>query len=87
MEPTQPLIQWTQGTLFPGIKRTGREADRPLQSNAELNYARSYTPIPFSSSWRSASLNIGITLLLPLSHYACRRSLSYSDRQYVKTLV
>jgi hypothetical protein len=33
--PTQPPIQWAQGTLSLGIKRPGREADHSPPSNAE----------------------------------------------------
>jgi hypothetical protein len=32
--PTQPPIQWVLGSLSPGLKRPGREADHSLPSNA-----------------------------------------------------
>jgi hypothetical protein len=40
---TQPPIQWVPGVLFPGVKRTGREADHSPPSNAEMKKGWSYT--------------------------------------------
>jgi hypothetical protein len=33
---TQSPIQWVPGALSPGVKRPGREADRPLPTSAEV---------------------------------------------------
>jgi hypothetical protein len=34
--PTQPPIHWVPGTLSPGLKRQGREADHSSPSSAEV---------------------------------------------------
>jgi hypothetical protein len=54
LEPTQPLIQWVQGALSPGVKRQGREADRSPPSSAEVKKGGATPPLPNMSSWHSA---------------------------------
>jgi hypothetical protein len=44
--PTQPPIQWVQGTLSLGVKRPEREADHSPPSRAEVKNAWSYTSTP-----------------------------------------
>jgi len=44
--PTQPHIQWVLGTVFPGIKRPVREADKSPLSRAEVKKAWCYTSLP-----------------------------------------
>jgi hypothetical protein len=34
--PTQPLVQWVQGALSLGVKRSGREADHSPPSSVEV---------------------------------------------------
>jgi hypothetical protein len=54
MEITQPPVQWVPGTISPGIKRAGREADHSPPSSAEDKNGRSIPPLPHTSSWHSA---------------------------------
>jgi hypothetical protein len=35
--PTQPSIKWVSGSLSPGLKRPGHEADHTRPSSAEFN--------------------------------------------------
>jgi hypothetical protein len=48
---TQPPIQWVPGTLSPGVKRQGREADQSPPTSAEV---KKIYPLPHTPSWRSA---------------------------------
>jgi len=43
---TQPPIQWVQGALSPGVKRSRREADHSPPPSAELKNTWSYTSTP-----------------------------------------
>jgi hypothetical protein len=49
----QPLIQWVQGSLSPGVKWPGREADHSPPASAEAKKIRIYTCTPHSPSWHS----------------------------------
>jgi len=42
LEPTQPPMQWVQGTLSPGVKRSGRNADHSPPSSAVVKNAWSF---------------------------------------------
>jgi hypothetical protein len=65
--PTQPPVQWVPRALSLGIKRTGREADHSLPSNAEVKECvELYLHSLNMSSWRGAELSTGTTLLLLL---------------------
>jgi hypothetical protein len=44
--PTQPPIQWVPGTLFPGVKRPGLEADHSPPASAEVKKTWLYTSTP-----------------------------------------
>jgi hypothetical protein len=44
--PTPPPIQWIPGALSPGLKRSGREADHPSPTSAEVKKIWIYTFIP-----------------------------------------
>jgi hypothetical protein len=44
--PTQPPIQWVPGTLSPGVKRQGREADHSPPSSAEVKNDGATPPLP-----------------------------------------
>jgi hypothetical protein len=54
LKPTQPLIQWVPGLLFPGIKRPKREADHIPSSSAEDKDGGAISPLPYTSSWNGA---------------------------------
>jgi hypothetical protein len=41
--PIQPPIQWEPGTLSPGVKRQGREADHLSPTSAEVKKMWIYT--------------------------------------------
>jgi hypothetical protein len=43
---TKPLIQWVPGTLSPGVKRAGREADHSPPASAEVKKMWIYTSTP-----------------------------------------
>jgi hypothetical protein len=43
--PTHLPAQWVMGTLSPGVKQQGREADHSLQSTAEVKKGESIPPI------------------------------------------
>jgi hypothetical protein len=43
---TQPPIQWVSGTLSPGVKRLGREADHSPPTSTEVKNKCIYTPTP-----------------------------------------
>jgi hypothetical protein len=45
-EPTQPPIQCVPGTLSPGVKRQGREADYSPPASAEAKKMWIYTSTP-----------------------------------------
>jgi hypothetical protein len=51
--PTQPPIQSVKGTLSPGVKRLGREADH-LQLVPRSRRRGSIHPFPHTSSWCNA---------------------------------
>jgi hypothetical protein len=40
------MVQWVPGALSLGVKRSGREADHPSLSSAEVKNVWSYTSIP-----------------------------------------
>jgi hypothetical protein len=50
--PTQPPIQWVLGTLSPGVKWPGREADHSPPSSVEVKSGGAMPPLPHTSSWR-----------------------------------
>jgi hypothetical protein len=47
--PTEPPIQWVSGAIFPGIKRSGLEADHSPPNNAEVKKTWIYTSTPNAS--------------------------------------
>jgi hypothetical protein len=51
---TQPPIQWIPGSLSPGVKRSGREADHSPPASAKVKKMCIYTSTPHTSSWCSA---------------------------------
>jgi hypothetical protein len=51
--PTQP-IQWVPETIFPGVKRPGREADHSPPSGTEAKNCGATPLLPHTSSWRGA---------------------------------
>jgi hypothetical protein len=54
---TQPPIQWVPGDLSFGVKRTGREADHPRPTSAEVKeWVELYLHSPNTPSWRGAQL-------------------------------
>jgi hypothetical protein len=59
---TQPLIQWIPGTLSPGVKRMGHEANHPPKPSAEVKTRLNYTSITHTSSWSGACLSTSIRL-------------------------
>jgi hypothetical protein len=67
--PTQPPVQWEPWTLFPGVKRLGREANHSLPSSAEVENGDIITAFPHTSSWHSASLSTGTTLYFAFFWY------------------
>jgi hypothetical protein len=42
------------GSTFPGVKRSGREADHSLPSSAKVKDGGAMPPLPHTSSWRGA---------------------------------
>jgi hypothetical protein len=44
--PTQSSIQWVPGTLYPSVKRPGRETDHSPPTNAEVKNAWSCASTP-----------------------------------------
>ena len=42
----QPPIQWALGTIFLGLKRSEREADRSFPSSVDFEKDRRYTSTP-----------------------------------------
>jgi hypothetical protein len=52
--PTQPLIQRVPGTVYPGLKRPGREADQSPPSNADVKNSEVIRPLHHVSSWYRA---------------------------------
>jgi hypothetical protein len=51
--PTQPLIQWVLGTIFPRVKWPGREADHSRPSSDEVKNGIAIPPLPNMFSWHS----------------------------------
>jgi hypothetical protein len=45
--PTQPPFQWAPGSLSPGVKRPGREADHSSPSSTELKNGGAVPPLPY----------------------------------------
>jgi hypothetical protein len=55
--PTQPPIQWVQGSLSLGVKRPGREADHSPPSSAKVKErVELYLHSPNTPSWHDAQL-------------------------------
>jgi hypothetical protein len=52
LRATQPHIQLEPGTLSPGVKRPGREADHSPPSSAEVKNGTAIPPLPYTSLWR-----------------------------------
>jgi hypothetical protein len=52
--PTSPPVEWAPGTLSPGVKRQGREADHSHSSSAELENDRAILPLPPTFTWCGA---------------------------------
>jgi hypothetical protein len=46
LRPTLPPIQWVPGTIFPRLKRPGREAEHSPPSSAEVKYGGTLPPLP-----------------------------------------
>jgi hypothetical protein len=46
VDPTQPPMQWVQGTLSLELKRPGHEADTSPPPSTEVKNAWSYTSMP-----------------------------------------
>jgi hypothetical protein len=44
--PTQPLIQWVPGALYPEVKQPGPEADHSPQTSAEVKKMWIYASTP-----------------------------------------
>jgi hypothetical protein len=55
----QPHIQWVPGTVFPGVKRPGRETDHSPPSSAEVKNSGAKSLLPHTSSWCGACVNTG----------------------------
>jgi hypothetical protein len=53
--PPKPPIQRVLGTLSPGLKRPGREADHSPPSCVEIKNAWRCTSTPHTSSWRDVN--------------------------------
>jgi hypothetical protein len=51
LNTTQPPIRWIPGTLSPGIKQPGREADHSPASSAEVKNGEAIPALPHMSSW------------------------------------
>jgi hypothetical protein len=51
--PTQPPIQWVFGTISPGIKQPGHEADHSPPSSAEVKNGGVIPLVPHTTSWLS----------------------------------
>jgi hypothetical protein len=60
--PTQPSIQWVQGTVSLEVKRPGCEADHSPQSSAEVKeWVELYIHSTNTPSWRGAQLKATAT--------------------------
>jgi hypothetical protein len=55
LRSNQPPIQWVLGTLSPGVKRPGREADHSPPSSAEVNGG---VILPHPSLWHDAQVRL-----------------------------
>jgi hypothetical protein len=51
---TQPAIQWVSGTLYPGVKRQGREAHHSSPTSAEVENVGAILTLPHTNSWCDA---------------------------------
>jgi hypothetical protein len=47
LEPKTPPMQWVPGTLTPGVKSLGREADYSLPPSAEVEHDGTIPPVPY----------------------------------------
>jgi hypothetical protein len=54
--PAQTFVQWVLGALSPGVKWPGREAGYSSPFSAELKNGGAILRLPYTSSWRGASL-------------------------------
>jgi hypothetical protein len=54
LRPTQPRIQWVQGTVFPAVKWQGREADHSPPFSAEVKNGGAVPQLTSTSSRRDA---------------------------------
>jgi hypothetical protein len=54
LKSTQPPIQLVPAVLFPGVKRSGREADQSLPSCTEAKNGGATLLLPHTSSWCDA---------------------------------
>jgi hypothetical protein len=54
--PLRCPIQWIAGSLSPGVKRQGREADHSPSSCAEVKSGGAIPPLPHMSSCHSMEL-------------------------------
>jgi hypothetical protein len=52
--PTQPSVQWVQGALSLGVKKTRLEADLSTPSSAGVKNGGAILPLPHTFSWHSA---------------------------------
>jgi hypothetical protein len=52
--PTQLLLQWVPGSLFPGMLRKGREADHSPTPSAEVKDGAAIPALDHTSSLRGA---------------------------------
>jgi hypothetical protein len=52
--PTQTPLQWVSGSISPGAKRQGREADHSPPSSVEVENVEAIIPLHHTSSWRAA---------------------------------
>jgi hypothetical protein len=61
--PTQDRINWTEGTLSPGVKWPGREAEHLHPACAEVKNDWSYTSTTHTSLWRGIQLRSGCVFI------------------------
>jgi hypothetical protein len=51
--PTQLLIQWVLGAIFPGVERPGDETDHSPPTSAKVKNGGAIPPLPYTSLWHS----------------------------------